>query len=622
MTTSPRFAALTYEQAARFREALQALSARRLDEALAIAHRLARDAPDAPDAHQVLAMCLAESQRPSEAEAAFARALALAPTSVPVLRNVATYLRRSDRSAEAVAYLRRAVACAPSDFQAWLQLGTAEMSLDRHEAAIAALTHATRLQPGSAPAWHALGNACRAQWRHDEAAAAYRAAIDAQPDYAPAWRSLGAVLRLSGRADEAVACFQHAAREPGTGPSLIDALSGALLDAGRTDDALRNARDLVRTHPTYVPGQSTFAHLLWEYGARLASVPDPIAAFSDAAGARRDDRDMQIAYLRFLLQAGQGEAAIDWIGRLGGPLAHDPAIDWLHADASALLGRHDDAQAHYERAYAGIGDRVPAFLNAYARHRLRTGQWRGAVDLAQRAIAAAPYDQDAWSNLGTAWRLLGDAREAWLFDYERMVGCLDIDPPDGHTDIGVFLAELAAELEPLHQASHAPVNQSLREGTQTPGNLFGRRLPAIAALQRRLLTAIEQWLSTLPEDPTHPFLSRRRRSIAFEGSWSVRLRQGGQHRNHIHSRGWMSSAFYVQVPPAPERAHGEDGESPGCLRLGQPLETLGLDLPPRRVVRPEPGRLVVFPSCMWHGTAPFDGETPRMTIAFDMLPRQ
>jgi hypothetical protein len=37
-------------------------------------------------------------------------------------------------------------------------------------------------------------------------------------------------------------------------------------------------------------------------------------------------------------------------------------------------------------------------------------------------------------------------------------------------------------------------------------------------------------------------------------------------------------------------------------------------------VKPEPGKLVLFPSYMWHGTAPFGGDQPRLTIAFDLIP--
>jgi len=34
-------------------------------------------------------------------------------------------------------------------------------------------------------------------------------------------------------------------------------------------------------------------------------------------------------------------------------------------------------------------------------------------------------------------------------------------------------------------------------------------------------------------------------------------------------------------------------------------------------VRPEVGRLVLFPSYFWHGTRPFTGEGWRQVVAFD-----
>jgi hypothetical protein len=38
-------------------------------------------------------------------------------------------------------------------------------------------------------------------------------------------------------------------------------------------------------------------------------------------------------------------------------------------------------------------------------------------------------------------------------------------------------------------------------------------------------------------------------------------------------------------------------------------------------VKPKPGRLVLFPSYMWHGTVPFTTDEARMTIAFDAVPK-
>ena len=39
-----------------------------------------------------------------------------------------------------------------------------------------------------------------------------------------------------------------------------------------------------------------------------------------------------------------------------------------------------------------------------------------------------------------------------------------------------------------------------------------------------------------------------------------------------------------------------------------------------RAIQPKPGRLVLFPSYMWHGTIPFQQNAVRTTIAFDVVP--
>jgi hypothetical protein len=42
--------------------------------------------------------------------------------------------------------------------------------------------------------------------------------------------------------------------------------------------------------------------------------------------------------------------------------------------------------------------------------------------------------------------------------------------------------------------------------------------------------------------------------------------------------------------------------------------------PVRRAIQPVTGRLVLFPSYMWHGTVPFHDKSARTTIAFDVVP--
>ena len=42
---------------------------------------------------------------------------------------------------------------------------------------------------------------------------------------------------------------------------------------------------------------------------------------------------------------------------------------------------------------------------------------------------------------------------------------------------------------------------------------------------------------------------------------------------------------------------------------------------PTRLVEPRLGRVVLFPSFLFHRTVPFRGKDRRISIAFDLLPR-
>jgi uncharacterized protein (TIGR02466 family) len=113
-----------------------------------------------------------------------------------------------------------------------------------------------------------------------------------------------------------------------------------------------------------------------------------------------------------------------------------------------------------------------------------------------------------------------------------------------------------------------------------------------------------------------PLRRRNRGSYRYNGGWSVRLRSAGYHTNHVHPRGWISSAFYVDLPEG--MADGSTAE--GCLAFGQPSLLTTPALQAQYEVRPAAGKLVLFPSYFWHGTLPFRSEQARLTVAFDVVP--
>jgi uncharacterized protein (TIGR02466 family) len=103
--------------------------------------------------------------------------------------------------------------------------------------------------------------------------------------------------------------------------------------------------------------------------------------------------------------------------------------------------------------------------------------------------------------------------------------------------------------------------------------------------------------------------------VSYSGAWSVQLRREGYHVNHFHPQGWISSAYYVAVPKEVE----DVSQMSGWIKFGETrYPTPGAT--PEVFVPPLAGRLVLFPSYMWHGTNPIHGSETRTTIAFDAVP--
>ena len=188
-----------------------------------------------------------------------------------------------------------------------------------------------------------------------------------------------------------------------------------------------------------------------------------------------------------------------------------------------------------------------------------------------------------------------------------------MDTPEGWASLEAFLPALAASLARLHRFQTHPLGQSVRGGSQTSESLIHSGDPVIRAFFQAIDGPIRRHIADLGEGDD-PLRRRRKAGYAFSGIWSVRLAPRGYHANHVHQQGWLSSACYIALPDAIEHEHD------GWLKLGEPGVATVPPLAPEHFIKPAPGRLVLFPSYMWHGTEAFGGDDPRLSIAFDLVP--
>lgn len=555
------------------------------------------------------------------------------PPPTGAFRLLATVARRQGDYPAAIEAYERAVAIAPNDAPTLVDHASLLATLGAAEAAEPLYRRALRLDPSSVPARRGLALALKRLDRHDEAVTLLEALVRAAPRDADSWQALGATWRDLGEIPSALEALRRADRERPRGPAAtaltrveaeagidvtgraraaaaandpaaVTELVNALLLAGRAREALDEQAGAVARWPDWVEGQATLARMRWEAeGAERFA-----RGFEEALARRPTNGPLWAGWLRALSRVGDDRAVIDGVARARRQLGVSATLDLLEARAASRLG--DIARA--DALFATL-DRNPGLEAADQAmvHDLRARRPDRAASRAQ-ALLDRGAEVSGVAHLDLAWRMMGDPRADRLMGDPRLVST--------HR-LSVDLASLAETLRVLHRTRFAPLDQSLRGGTQTEGPLLHRLDPAIVALRHELLAAAESHLAAMPPpDLAHPLLRRPRGRgrLRATGSWSVRLLDAGFHVAHVHSEGWISSAFYVALPSA---VAGNDPSKPGWLELGRPPADYRLDLEPRYVVRPEPGLLALFPSAMWHGTRPFAaGE--RLTAAFDLVPRR
>jgi tetratricopeptide (TPR) repeat protein len=439
-----------------------------------------------------------------------------------------------------------------------------------------------------APATHALVNQLLCEGRDEEAVEVWRALVRAEPDDPYTHYGLASVLYAIAREEEAEAACRDALAKGMDGVEPWVFLGRLMTLQSRFHEAEDVFREAVARDPLSEESQRELAQLIWMRSGDAAKA----RAFLDAAPPTVGLTALTVKLLQD--SGAHAEAYVLAAERAG----REPSLHLLAARAAV-------------RAQPAACDRhlvqVPPWVNPRARAKgeieadLALGRAEQAARRAEALSDAYPDDHYVTALKAAAWRLAGDARVGELYDYDRLIRTYSIEPPEGWATLDAYLADLERALDRLHGPLTHPIGQSLRGGSQTQRSLLDYPDPEIRALFQAVDAPIRQHIAAIGEEGDYD----------FAGAWSVRLNPHGRHEDHVHPEGWLSSAFYIRLPQTEGRE--------GSIKFGEPGTPTSPPLEPGHWIRPEPGMLVLFPSYMWHGTAPFSSGGTRLTCAFDLV---
>ncbi len=422
---------------------------------------------------------------------------------------------------------------------------------------------------------------------------------------------------LAGDLQRADALFREALA---TAPNDIDTLTnyGALLQhRGHLRAAADIYREVLAQDADEIEVRCNLAKTLADCGEFTAALRETESAVK-RAGGQRGSLAARGAVLIDAEDYSSAEAA------LREAITVSPADDMtlvnlalcceLRSDydaASRYLMRAVELNPHNARA---VADLVTCLSTRQ--------QDKDALLLAEGFLAEHPGERLVVAALAQALLNAGRTDEAReLTDFDALVRVTD---PVGPTSTlaefsspASLHAALAAELRADSSLLHNPVNKATTGGRQT-GELNLDTSPAMrvftSMVNNAVNTAAEAYVAAGLAG--HPVMQTAAHDWCLR-AWGTLLDSGGRQEPHMHPLGWLSGVYYVELP----NGMAADRNQEGWLEFGRPPERVVCHRQPAtHRVEPAVGRLVIFPSWMWHGTLPFRSAQQRVSIAFDVMP--
>ena len=240
-----------------------------------------------------------------------------------------------------------------------------------------------------------------------------------------------------------------------------------------------------------------------------------------------------------------------------------------------------------------------------------------ALNAANKCIEFDPYCQNANAYKAMALLQIG-RKDEWqeLYNYNEFIGQLNLEVPNKFNSLQEFNHRLEQDIRNHSTLTWEPLERVTHGGAVTKDMMINPS-KTILAFEKSLRKAIDQYIKTIQKDSNHPFLKRAPSRYRITLIASI-LQAKGWHPPHIHESSWLSGCYYVRVPPVVGNSNSDHS---GWIQFGVPDYALPKDCVLEITAKqPKEGIAVSFPSYFFHGTIPYEKDSERIGIAFDVYP--
>jgi tetratricopeptide (TPR) repeat protein len=459
--------------------------------------------------------------------------------------------------------------------EAYSNLGVALQQKGDLEAAIDCYKQALKIKPDYIEVCYILGLALREKGDLKASIDCYKHAAKIKPDDADAFNDLGAALQHNGELEAAIDSYKQAVKISPACAEAYNNMGSALQEKGDLDAAIDSYKQAIKIRPDYTNAFNNMGHALHDKGDLEASInyyksaltimPESAETHNNLGNALRNIGEYEEAIKHFdLVTASENNPS--------------KTLFWLNSKSQSLeclyiLGRYSEFE---ER------------LNVLAKS--------GDINLRVAGVSAFVTQQlkheDPYPFCKNP------------LDYVQM-GSLS----NHISDVSSFVDDLVLEAEKIPSVWE-PTHGVTKSGYQSSPTVIsaGKNSEALEKILRKEIVAYRsnfgsedcEYINSWPE------------KYDLRG-WFVRLVKGGHQQSHNHPSGWLSGVVYLKTIDSLDTDAGAIAFS----LHGHDLPILD-DNYPRKIHQPKKGDIVLFPSSLYHRTIPFEEDTDRCVIAFDL----
>ncbi|TNE37283.1 MAG: tetratricopeptide repeat protein [Alphaproteobacteria bacterium] len=502
----------------------------------------------------------------------------------------------------------------------------------------------------------------------------FRNVLSVQPRNAEALYRLGTISLLARRYDEAEDLFRRSLMVRPKEADVHNDLAYTIQQIGKVGEALKEYETAMDLDPSRVVYKTNYAALLMRIGrhqeaeavtdgALLVDPKDSRALFLKGMLCKSSDREdeamdayeaaieanpilreahLNLSELKF--QKEGGESFIDSYKSMYEADKTDPRRALLYTEALHKSGRYDElekvlrpfletefakhpgilnglayglaSQGNFDEAIElhkqalQVAHNDPVTHHNYGRTLVQMGDYRNAIEQFRQVAQVLPFAQDMLALSSTAFTQINDPQGDVLNDRERLIFETRFEP-EGE-DLASYHTKVVSQIDSLPEIQVHPFDQPRRlSSVVRQGVLTDEGDGVLAGLTKFFGNGIADFVEATPDNNQHPFLAVKRAGITGVANVYSETSEFGRLNFPAQRNGLMRGFYFIDVPQECD----DETQKAGWLHFGEPDMVMKDKIEADFEIKPEAGKLVLFPAYMWHGFNALKAKTPMRVLS-------